>query len=372
MSGTSRDGIDAALVDVQKRGLRTKADLIAFESIPYTPAVRRLVAEISLPTATVDKVCLANVLLGELFAEAALAVAESAGVLIGKVDLIGSHGQTIHHLPKPTRIAGRWVAGTLQIGEPSVIAERTGVTSVADFRPRDMACGGQGAPLVPYVDYLLFRHRTRARALLNIGGIANVTYLPPRCKAEDVIAFDTGPGNMLMDGLTRHLTEGRLGYDKGGALAAQGAIDDAWLRRLLRHPYFRRKPPKSTGREDFGDAFVEQLVGEAEGRDAAGVLATVTALTAESIARACTRFLGPVDELIASGGGCYNDTLMAMLAERFPRVATSDDYGIPADAKEAIAFAILANETMAGRPGNLPGATGAAHPAVLGKIVPGR
>jgi anhydro-N-acetylmuramic acid kinase len=372
MSGTSYDGIDAALVEIQGHGLRTKVDLVAFESVPYKPAVRRLVAELCLPTATVDKVCLANMLLGELFAEAAIAVAESAGVPIGKVDLVGSHGQTIHHLPKPTRLAGRRVAGTLQIGEPSVIAERTGVTTVADFRPRDMACGGQGAPLVPYVDYLLFRHRSRSRVLLNIGGIANVTYLPPRCEADEVVAFDTGPGNMVLDGLARRLTGGRLSCDRGGRMAARGAVDAAWLRRLLGHPYFRRKPPKSTGREAFGDEFVERMLADAEGREAYDVLATATALTVESIARACTRFLGPVDELIASGGGCRNDTLMAMLAERFPRLCRSDDYGIPADAKEAIAFAILANETVAGRPASLPGATGAAHPAVLGKIVPGR
>jgi anhydro-N-acetylmuramic acid kinase len=372
MSGTSYDGTDAALVAIEEHGLRTKVDLIAFESVPYTRAARRLVADLCLPTATVDKVCLANMLLGELFAEAAIAVAEKAGASIGKVELIGSHGQTIHHLPKPVRVAGRRVAGTLQIGEPSVIAERTGVTTVADFRPRDMACGGQGAPLVPYVDYLLFRHRSRARVLLNIGGIANVTYLPPGCRADEAVAFDTGPGNMLLDGLARRLTHGQLGYDKGGALAAKGSVDAAWLRRLLRHPYFRRRPPKSTGREEFGDELVERLLSERAGRGVADVLATVTALTAESIHRACTRFLGPVDELIASGGGCHNHTLMAMLSERFPRVCRSDDYGIPADAKEAIAFAILANETVAGRPGNLPGATGAAHAAVLGKIVPGR
>ena len=375
MSGTSYDGVDAALVEVRGSGLGTRVELHAFATFPYPAAVRRLVAEVSSPTGgTVDRVCQANFLLGELFAEAALGVARQAGVPIGRVALIGSHGQTIHHLPEPAALCGRRVASTLQIGEPSVIAERTGVTTVADFRPRDVACGGQGAPLVPYVDYLLFRHRTRGRLLLNVGGIANFTWLPPRCRPEQVVAFDTGPGNMLLDALAGLASKGRQRFDRDGAMAAKGTVDQRLLRQLLRHPYFRRKPPKSTGRELFGLPFAEWLLGEGATED---VLATATALTALSIQQAFERFvkpLGRADELIASGGGCHNRALMRALAEVFAPipVRTTDEFGVPVDAKEAVAFAILANETMAGRPGNLPSATGARRRAVLGKIVPGR
>jgi anhydro-N-acetylmuramic acid kinase len=378
MSGTSYDGVDAALVAIRGGGLATRIELLAFESRPYPPAVRRLIAEVSAPPGgTVDKVCLANMLLGELFAEAALAVAKRGGVPIGRVYLIGSHGQTIHHLPELSTVAGRRVAGTLQIAEPSVIAERTGVTTVADFRPRDMACSGQGAPLVPTVDYLLFRHRTRGRLLLNLGGIANVTHLPPACRPDQVLAFDTGPGNMLLDALAAHLTHGRQSLDRDGELAAGGRVDEVLLRRLLRHPYLRRPPPKSTGRETFGAPFLRKLLIEGLDASPANLLATATAFTAASVHGAYVRFLrrrGAAAEVIASGGGCHNRTLMTRLAECFAPipVLTTDAFGVPVDAKEAIAFAILAHETMAGRPGNLPSATGARRPAILGKIIPGK
>jgi len=389
MSGTSFDGIGAALVSVRGCGLATRAELLAFETFPYPAAVRRLIAEVSSPpTGTVDLVCRANFLLGELFARAALGVARRAGVPMSRIDLIGSHGQTIHHLPTPGPLAssrypaaGRRVASTLQIGEPSVIAERTGVTTVADFRPRDVACGGQGAPLVPYVDYLLLRHRSRGRLALNIGGIANVTYLPPACRPDQVLAFDTGPGNMLLDALTSILTDGRKTYDRGGAIARLGFVSLGQLNRLLEHPYLSQRPPKSTGRETFGVPFAKELLRylrrRAPSLSVADILATATAFTVESIHDACERFVrprGPIDEVIASGGGCHNRTLMedlALVLAPVP-VRTSADFGIPVDAKEALAFAILANETMAGRPGNLPSATGARRAAVLGKIVPGR
>jgi anhydro-N-acetylmuramic acid kinase len=378
MSGTSYDGIDAALVAIRGHGLATRVELRAFATYPYTAAVRRLVGEVSSPsTATVDGICRANFLLGELFADAAVGIAQKAGVPLGRVDLIGSHGQTIQHLPTAASVAGRRVASTLQIGEPSILAERTGVTTVGDFRPRDMACGGQGAPLVPYVDYVLFRHRARGRLALNIGGIANVTYLPPACRRDRVVAFDTGPGNMLLDALARLLSDGRRAFDRDGAMAARGSLSEGLLRRLLRHPYLRKAPPKSTGRELFGLPFAQRILRQANGLSAADVLATVTAFTARSIHRAWERFLrrlGPLDEIIASGGGCHNRTLMTQLAEGFAPtpLRTSDDFGIPVDAKEALAFAVLAHETMAGRPGNLPSATGARRPAVLGKIIPGK
>ncbi|MFW6162188.1 MAG: anhydro-N-acetylmuramic acid kinase [Planctomycetota bacterium] len=376
MSGTSFDGVDAALVRVRGQGIATKVELKAFETFPYPPAVRGLVAEVAA-AGTVEQVCRANALLGELFAEAARGVADAAGVAMGRVALIGSHGQTVQHLPEPATVAGRAVAGTLQIGEPCVIAERTGVTTVADFRPRDVACGGQGAPLVPWVDYLLFRRRTRGRVLLNIGGIANVTYLPPACRPEQVVAFDTGPGNMLLDALARRLTDGRLSYDRDGTMALAGEVSPPLLRWLLERPYLRREPPKSTGRELFGEPFADRLLARAEGLAPGDVMATAAAFTAESIADAIRRFLtplGPVDELIASGGGCHHPVVMGRLAEALAPVPVrrTDEFGIPADAKEAVAFAVLAHETMAGRPGNLPSATGAARAAVLGKIVPGR
>ena len=377
MSGTSCDGIDAALVAVRGHGLHTRVRLVAFETVPYPASVRRLIAQVSdAATGTVNLVCRANVLLGELFAEAAAAVAAQAGVDLRRVSLIGSHGQTIHHLPKARMLGGRRVAATLQIGEPSVIAERTGVTTVADFRPRDMACGGQGAPLVPYVDCLLFRHRSRGRLLLNIGGIANVTHLPPACGADDVLAFDTGPGNMVVDALVARLTCGRERFDRGGQRAARGTLDAGLLERLLRHSFLRQRPPKSTGREMFGAAFADALVRDAGGCTD-GLVATATAFTAASIHDAWRRHVRPrgdVAEVIVSGGGCHNHTLMAWLAERFAPIAvtSSDECGVPADAKEAMAFAILAHETAGGRPGNLPAATGARERVVLGKIVPGK
>jgi anhydro-N-acetylmuramic acid kinase len=378
MSGTSYDGITAALAAIRGRGLSMRVELLAHATFPYSNAAKKVIAEVSSPpTGTVDLICRANFLLGELFAEAAIAIARRAGVPLSRIGLIGSHGQTIHHLPEPALTGGRMIAGTLQIAEPSIIAERTGVTTVADFRPRDMACGGQGAPLVPYVDYLLFRHRRRGRVLLNIGGIANVTYLPPACRPDQVAAFDTGPGNMLLDALARVATLGRHHYDRDGALAAKGSVRKPLLARWLRHPFFRLRPPKSTGRETFGYGFVQRILHAAGDLPEEDLLATATALTATTIHQACERFirpLGPLDEVIASGGGCHNLTLMRRLAEAFAPVPvrTTDDFGIPVDAKEALAFAILAHETLAGRPGNLPSATGASRPVVLGKIVPGR
>ncbi len=377
MSGTSYDGITAALVAIRGVGPATRVRLVAHETYPDSEGERSVIAELMDPaTATVDKVCRGNVFLGELFAQAAIAIARKAGVPMSRVALIGSHGQTIQHLPEASVVCRRRIAATLQIGEPCVIAERTGVTTVADFRPRDMAVGGQGAPLVPYVDYLLFRHRSRGRVLLNIGGIANMTYLPPACPPSQVVAFDTGPGNMLLDALVSLFTKGRRTFDRDGTMAASGIVNDRLLRRLLRHPYLRQKPPKSTGREMFGGPFAERLLRES-GLSHEDLLATATAFTAASIFDACKRFVQPqgrLDEIIASGGGCHNITLMRRIAEAFAltSVRTTDDFGIPVDAKEAVAFAILAHETMAGRPGNLPSATGARKAVVLGKIVPGR
>jgi anhydro-N-acetylmuramic acid kinase len=375
VSGTSVDGIDAAAVDVPARGADIR--LLALRTHPYPPSVRSLVMEVSDPSrSSVARICHTNFVLGELFAEAALRLCEESGVPLEGVDLIGSHGQTIHHLPRGPRFRGRRLGSTLQIGEPCVIAERTGITTVADFRPRDVAAGGQGAPLVPYADFVLFGHRRLSRVLVNVGGIANLTYLPAGAGPEDILAFDTGPGNMVMDGLVRRMTSGRESFDRDGRRARAGRVHERLLGELLRHPFLRRRPPKSTGRETFGAAFVEKLLdrGSALGLSEADLVATAAALTVETIRRACGRLPGRVDEVILSGGGARNPALVEMLREALAPapVRLTDELGLDADVKEAVSFAVLAAATIRGRPGNVPSATGAERSVVLGKIVPGR
>ena len=371
MSGTSADGIDAALVDVGPRG----AKLQAFRMYPYPAAVRREVLALCAGPASVQRVCHMNALLGERFAEAVIRLAASARVGLEQIDLIGSHGQTICHLPAPRREGRRRIRSTLQIAEPSIIAERTGITTVADFRPRDMAAGGQGAPLVPYADYVLFGHRRLSRVLCNIGGIANITYLPAGQGIEKVLAFDTGPGNMVIDELVRLQTGGGEQFDRGGRRAKAGRVSDKLLAVLMQHPFIGRRWPKTTGREDFGAAFAQRLVrrGRALGLPELDLIATATAFTCRAIAQAARRLPGKVDELILCGGGARNKALVAMLRETAApiRVRIMDELGLDADAKEAVSFALLAAQTIRGGPGNVPSATGAARPVVLGKIVPG-
>jgi len=369
MSGTSADGIDSCLVRIDEAGGRLRVDVEAFLSMEYPPGVRRRV----LTVRTVDDVCRLNFELGELFARAALDVCAEAGAVPSEVDAIGSHGQTVRHVAE-----GR-VRSTLQIGEPCVIAQRTGITTVADFRPRDIAAGGCGAPLVPVVDFLLLADAKIDRAALNIGGIANVTLLPAACSVDDVIAFDTGPGNMVLDGLMELLTSGRASCDRNGAKAGSGDICEELLAELLADEYYSMPAPRSTGREKFGRGFAEDLLAAAQSHDLddADVMATATALTARSIADAIDgSSLGSGRELevVASGGGVHNATLMQMLRHALPRarILCSDELGLPADAKEAVAFAVLAYLTLQGRPGNVTGATGASERVVLGKIVPGR
>ncbi|MFO8013667.1 MAG: anhydro-N-acetylmuramic acid kinase [Phycisphaerae bacterium] len=374
MSGTSADGVDAAAVDVPDRGANVR--LLAFRTYPYPPSVRRMVLDLCGPrAASVDDLCHANAVLGELFAEAAVRLAEEEGVPLRSVDLVGSHGQTVRHLPRGKRFRGRRIGSTLQIGDPCVIAERTGLPAVADFRPRDMAAGGQGAPLVPYADLLLFGHPRRSRVVCNIGGIANLTFLPAAGGPDDVLAFDTGPGNMVMDALVQRMTSGRHTFDRNGRLARSGRAHDGLLGELLRHPFLRRRPPRSTGREDFGPAFVDRLLerGEALGLAEADLVATAAAFTAGAVARACRRLPGRVDEVFLSGGGARNPALVGMLRDALDPapVRVTDDLGLDADAKEAVSFAVLAAATIRGRANNLPSATGAARPVVLGKIVPG-
>ena len=377
ISGTSADGVDAALVKVV--GDKPKrVETLAFTTLPYLAEIRKAVLEVS-HDGDIETLCWLNFALGELFAEAALEVIEVAGVDRKRVQLIGSHGQTVRHLPpnrnSPVKHSVSRV-GTLQIASPAVIAMKTGIPVVSDFRAKDMAAGGQGAPLVPLVDWLLLRHPNKTRIALNIGGIANLTVLPAGAKVTDVFAFDTGPGNMLIDGAVRHFSDGALNYDRNGEWARQGRVDKNLLRWLMSHPFLKQPPPKSTGREMFGEAFLREVLERAKslGLTERDTVATLTAFTAESITDALKRFVlprfGQVDELIISGGGANNSTLMAMLSEKLPKtkIRRSDELGINADAKEAIAFAVLAHRTVMGLAGNVPSATGAKMPVILGSI----
>jgi anhydro-N-acetylmuramic acid kinase len=371
MSGTSADGTDAALCEIAGSGTGARARLLAHITVPYPRALRERI--FALEEADSAELCDLDVLLGESFAEAVRAVATAAGVPIEKVDLVGSHGQTAAHRP---RSAGR-LGATLQIGEASVIAERTGRPVISDFRARDVAAGGEGAPLVPLVDYLLFRAPGVARAIQNIGGIANVTLVGE--SLSDLVAFDTGPGNMALDAVARAASRGVEGYDLGGRRAARGRIDAGLLAELHRHPYLALPPPKSTGRETFGRPFVYPLLDRwashapsaSELSPLDDLLATLTRFTAEAIVRAYREHL-PVfpDEVYLCGGGAANATLRAHLAELCSPVPVRDTaaLGIDPQAKEAVAFAMLANETLFGHPGNVPRATGAAGGRVLGKI----
>ena len=374
MSGTSADGVDVAVVDVRGRDVR----LLAFDVFPYPATLRKEVLTLCRPeTARLDRICHFNHLLGEVFAEAVIRLCHDQGIALDSIDLIGSHGQTIWHSPEGGRYKGRIVRSTLQIGEPSVIAQRTGVTTVADFRPRDMAAGGQGAPLVPYADYVLFSDPQVCRGVQNIGGIANVTFLPPQCTPADILAFDTGPGNMVIDGMVHLVTGGKRRYDRGGAMAAKGDVHKALLKEMMRHPFLRRRPPKSTGREQFGQQYCEWLYEEARRfrLKREDMVATATAFTAVTIAQAWRKFLPHMpEEMILCGGGSHNATLVRMLQAKLAdvRIRSTDEFGISVDAKEAVSFAILAAATIQGVANNVPSATGADEPVVLGKIVPGR
>ena len=366
MSGTSLDGIDVAIVDIEGRRIRP----VAFYATPYPERVRRSILSVSNATTTTAEIARLHFLLGQLYARAVQETCRRSRIRPGSVELAGCHGQTIYHQGEKKTFLGRPVAATLQIGEGGVIAEHLGVPVVSDFRPRDMAAGGKGAPLVPYVDYLLFRHPKRGRVALNIGGIANITAIPPGAGPERVVAFDTGPGNMVIDALVTELTRGRQHLDRDGRIAASGRIDRGLLDRLLADPYYRRRPPKTAGREQFGEDFIATL--KKTGLPLRDLIASATALTAATIATGIQRFVTPrmrVDEIIASGGGVHNPTLMGYLQAFLPdvRLLRSDEFGINADAKEAIAFAVLAYETHRKRASNLPSATGARHPVILGK-----
>ncbi|MEN8128148.1 MAG: anhydro-N-acetylmuramic acid kinase [Planctomycetota bacterium] len=373
MSGTSADGIDVAIVDINP----ASQHLVAYGTQNYTPAVRKAVLHLCDPsTSHVDDICHYNFLLGRLFAQALVITCQKQKIPLGSINLIGSHGQTIYHIPEG-RLYGRdKVRSTLQIGEPSVIAELTGITTVADFRPRDIACGGQGAPLVPFTDYILFGHKRHCRALQNIGGISNVTYLPASGDINDILAFDCGPGNMVIDRIVSIITKGRSKYDRNGSIAQKGQVNEKLLKEFLKHRYFRLQPPKTTGRELFGRTYSQKFyeTGISMGLSHADIVATATALTAETIAQSYRRFLPKMpDQMILCGGGAKNHCLVKMLAERLndTKLMTTNDFGIDSDAKEAASFAILAWSTIKGLANNIPSATGASRPVVLGKIIPG-
>jgi anhydro-N-acetylmuramic acid kinase len=375
MSGTSMDGVDAALVRLSGPPERPQVRLLAFVTLPYPPAVRRRILQTSSgQTTAAAEISQLNFLLGELFAEAALKVCQRGGLSLRRLAVIGSHGQTIYHQGRGTREAGRRITSTFQIAEPAVIAEKTGAHVVADFRPADMAAGGQGAPLVPMVDYLLLRDARQGTIALNIGGIANVTVIPAAARPEQVIGFDTGPGNMVLDALVRHFTKGRKGYDTGGCIAARGKVIEPLLATVLTFPFFRQRPPKSAGRELFGECFVKDCFLKRARARFEDLLCTATELTARSIVGALERFVFPqvkVHRLIVSGGGAHNRLLLKRLRALLPQLTAelSDKYGLPVDAKEAMAFALLADRTLQGLPGNLPSVTGARRAVVLGKIV---
>ncbi len=373
MSGTSADGIDAVVARISGGGRGLRAKILAHVHRNFNPALRKQILRLSLE-GKIAEICELNFLLGEHFARVALEAIRKARLTPRQITAIGSHGQTVHHLPNAR------TPSTLQIGEPAVIAERTGIMTIADFRVGDMAAGGQGAPLVPYADWVLFTDDHRPRIVQNIGGIGNLTFLPPRASLDEVLAFDTGPGNMVIDGVVSALSGGTKTFDRAGQWAAKGNVSEKLLLQLMKHQFVRRQPPKTTGREEFGAPFIARLLKASRKLKLRkeDIVATATAFTAATIADAYKRFVFPKLrratisklQIILGGGGAKNPTLRRMLRERigFGEIFTHEDFGVPNAAKEALAFAILAHETLQGRPSNVPNATGASRGVVLGKI----
>lgn len=369
MSGTSVDGLDAAVVEIGEQDEVLSLRLLGYHEEGLDEELRvRVHALFSPRQSRVDEVCEVNVLLAEAFARAGMEALRRAGV---QADLVASHGQTVWHQVQPGR-----TRSTLQLGEPSVLAERLGATVVADFRPRDIAAGGQGAPLASWADALLFGDVRLGRAVQNIGGMGNVTWVPPGGARTAMLAFDTGPGNALLDHAVSRLSGGSQRFDHDGAWAARGAPDEALLREWLEQPYFRQLPPKTTGRELFGAPFADRLIERARSRGLGDddLVATLTAFTAHSIADQYRRFLPRApDEVVVGGGGAHNPTLMRLLADLLApaRVRPHEDFGLPSAGREAIYFALMGYEALHGRPNTVPACTGASHPVVMGKLVPG-
>jgi anhydro-N-acetylmuramic acid kinase len=372
LSGTSIDGIDAVLVRIAGSGIKTKVKVIDFLTVKIPITVKSAVIRNSASkTAQLDEICRLNVILGKLFGEAALKLKKRNPDI--KIDLIGSHGQTIHHLPDNKNFLTYKVKSTLQIGDPSVIANLTGITTIGDFRIADCAVGGDGAPLVPYLDYILFRSKIRNRGLLNIGGIANITILPKSCSKDEVIAFDTGPGNMLIDGLMQKLFT--KPYDKDGRTAKKGVVDEKLFEFLLKDKYYSLRPPKSTGREHYNWDFIKRIIDKSGKIPKENIICTVTEFTAYSICYNYNRFVKPkvsIDELIISGGGANNPALISSLKKLMKgiKIKPMNYYGINADSKEAVLFAVLANECVSGNYANMRSVTGSNKDVILGKICP--
>jgi len=376
MSGTSADGIDVALARISGAPPNLQAKLLGHTSDKFPTALRKEILHVAEQhSITAGELSQLNFRLGKVFADAASSACRHFRVQVSKIALVGSHGQTIFHQGRPIPFFGAATASTLQIGEPSVIAAVTGITTVGDFRPADMALGGQGAPLVPYADYLLYRHAKFGRVSLNLGGIANITVLPRAAKPNQVFAFDTGPANMLIDALVSHYTHGRRRFDANAQLASQGRSIPALLNELLHDPYLKLAPPKSTGREYYGHAYLQKVLALARRHRAKpnDVIRAATIFTALSVVDALNCFVlrkTKIQQLIVSGGGAHNPLILAQLSAALPgiEVLPSSRLGIPEDAKEAFAFALLAYESFRQRPANLPSATGARGPAILGKI----
>jgi anhydro-N-acetylmuramic acid kinase len=376
ISGTSHDGVSAALVEIDERS-RPPARVLAFQTFPYSPRLRIELLDASADTKIgAAAISTLNFALGRELGRAAIEIARRARIALSDIAFIGSHGHTFFHLPPRRALRGQF-ASTLQLGESAVIAAGTGLPVVDDFRTMDLALGGEGAPLAPLAHLWLFADPVLGRVVQNIGGIGNATYLAPLARLGDVnlIAFDTGPGTCMIDALASRISGGRMRMDRDGRIAARGSVNEPLLVRLMRHPYFRCRPPKSTGREEFGPKLLDRIVADARRTKIVDydLLASVTALTARSIADACRRFIlprGRVDQLIVTGGGAKNPTLMDMLAVELPDVAVlkAAEVGVDGDALEAVAFAILGYQMLRGRQGNIPSITGAGAPAILGKL----
>ena len=374
MSGTSADGIDAALTRITGNGKDTKVEQLDFVFVPFPQNIREKILFIAGGgELTAGELCKFKTLLGVLYADACVLLCEHAGVSKDEIDLIGNHGQTIWHIPVEEEYLGRKFAATLQVGEDAQIAEVMHCPVVGDFRVRDVAAGGQGAPLVPYTEYVLFCDKKENVAFQNIGGIGNITILPANCKMEDVIAFDTGPGNMVIDALVNHYTKGKETFDDGGRMAASGKVSPTLLEFMMNDSYLDKPLPKTTGRELYGPRYVKRLIEEAEKEGVAmqDVIATATLFTAKSIEAGIRKF-SPVklSRLVIGGGGSKNETLLSNLQQLLPetKVLTGEDLGYSSDAKEAVAFAILANETIFGNTNNVPAVTGARGGVVMGKV----
>jgi len=380
MSGTSADGVDAVLIIIPASLASTNVDVLEFFSYPYSNELRRRVLEAcGDPGVNTEEICSLHREIGEVFAEATVAILDKHRMAPNEVDFIGSHGQTVRHLPEGGKSSrGILLPSTLQIGDPSVIAERTGSTVIADFRARDVAAGGMGAPLTPWAHRVLFENSAHPCAFLNLGGISNITYIPPGNR-DGLFGFDAGPANMTLDALTSKISGGKERFDHGGEIAARGHVNEKALASLMEHPYLRLPPPKSTGRETFGEAFLNETLDTlvSLGENIENQMATLTAFSARCIINAVKIYFpsdAPPTEIIVGGGGVHNKSMMGYLQKGLAPIpiVSSDYHGIDPDAVEAVSFALLAWATLRGEPANVPAATGASHPSVLGNITPGK